>query len=85
MSHSQAIEAPTRPESRPALAAAGIEPLLSLDDLAAALSCSRRAVERLRSAGKLPAPDLKIGRCPRWKPETLRRWIDSQARKGVAR
>ncbi len=62
---------PTRPE-----APARIEPMMSLDDLAAALNCSRRAVERLKSAGKLPPPDLKIGRMPRWRPETFRRWVE---------
>ena len=31
---------------------------------------------RLRSAGGLPRPDMLIGRMPRWKPETIRRWIE---------
>jgi predicted DNA-binding transcriptional regulator AlpA len=37
---------------------------------------SRRTIERLRSAGRFPKPDLKIGKAPLWKPETIRRWID---------
>ena len=53
-----------------------IEPMLSIDDLAALLGCSRRLVERMRSAGKIPKPDIKIGKMPRWKPETIRRWIE---------
>lgn len=53
-----------------------IEPMLSIDDLAAILSCSRRLVERMRSAGKVPQPDIKIGKMPRWKPETIRRWLE---------
>jgi predicted DNA-binding transcriptional regulator AlpA len=53
-----------------------IEPLLSIDDLAAILSCSRRLIERMRSAGRLPKPDIKIGKMPRWRPETIRRWIE---------
>ena len=53
-----------------------IEPFLSIDDLATILRCSRRLVERMRSAGKVPKPDIKIGRMPRWKPETVRRWVD---------
>jgi predicted DNA-binding transcriptional regulator AlpA len=86
MIHPTPPEALPRHERRPTLAAAGLEPLLSLDDLAAALSCSRRAVERLRSAAKLPPPDLRIGRMPRWKPATVRAWIDAQANgRGVAR
>ena len=53
-----------------------IEPLLSVDDLARVLNGSRRTVERMRAAGKLPRPDLHIGKCPRWKPETIRQWIE---------
>ncbi|MDR3618222.1 MAG: helix-turn-helix domain-containing protein [Paludisphaera borealis] len=68
---------------KPATAEPGpaIEPLLSIDDVAAALSCSRRLVERMRSAGKLPRPDLHVGRMPRWKRETLVRWIAEGGRK----
>jgi hypothetical protein len=52
-----------------------IEPMLSIDDLAAILSCSRRLIERMRTAGRVPQPDLHVGRMPRWRPETIRRWI----------
>ena len=55
---------------------ASIEPMLHIDDLAALLSCSRRLVERMRSAGKIPKPDIHVGKCPRWKPATIRAWID---------
>ncbi len=55
---------------------ASIEPMLHIDDLAALLSCSRRLVERMRSAGKVPKPDIHVGRCPRWKPATIRAWIE---------
>src|SRR5262245_6296558 len=58
----------------------GIEPMLGIDDLATLLSCSRRLVERMRSAGKVPKPDIKIGKMPRWKPETIRRWIEDGGR-----
>jgi predicted DNA-binding transcriptional regulator AlpA len=54
-----------------------IEPLLGIDDLAAVLNCSRRLVERMRSAGRLPRPDLVIGgRTPRWRPQAIRTWIE---------
>ena len=53
-----------------------IEPMLSIDDLAAILRCSRRVVERLRSGGKVPKPDIKIGKMPRWKAATIRAWIE---------
>ncbi len=72
-----------QPESRPQgdfprgrTLPASIEPLLHIDDLAALLSCSRRLVERMRSAGKLPKPDIHVGKCPRWKPATIRAWIE---------
>ncbi len=53
-----------------------LEPLLSVDGLARILNGSRRTIERLRAAGKLPRPDLYLGKCPRWKPETIRAWIE---------
>ena len=49
---------------------------LRLDELAAALGISRRAIERERSAGRFPKPDLTIGRMPLWRPETITRWLE---------
>ncbi len=61
-----------------------IERLLwKFDDAIAALNVSRRTMERERSAGRFPPPDLYIGKRPMWKPETIREWIDAQSRKGV--
>jgi hypothetical protein len=34
----------------------------------------------MRSAGKLPRPDLHVGKLPRWKPESIRRWIEGGGR-----
>lgn len=65
-------EAP-RPEASPRLT-------LRLDDLAAALGVSRRAIERERSAGRFPTPDIVIGRMPLWRPETIRRWVEGGGR-----
>jgi predicted DNA-binding transcriptional regulator AlpA len=53
---------------------------LRLDEIAKALGISRRAVERMRSAGRLPRPDLTIGRMPLWRPETIRDWIERGGR-----
>ena len=50
---------------------------LRLDEVAAALGISRRSVERERSAGRFPKPDIQIGRAPLWKPETIRNWIEN--------
>jgi predicted DNA-binding transcriptional regulator AlpA len=59
-------------------AAADIEPLLRMADLTRVLNCSRRVVERMRAAGRLPKPDLVVGkRSPRWKAETIRTWIEN--------
>ena len=50
---------PARGPARPGRTLpASIEPMLHIDDLAALLSCSRRLVERMRSAGKVPKPDI---------------------------
>jgi hypothetical protein len=67
---------PVRLDDPPPGAGHIIEPLLGIDDLATVLKCSRRLVERMRSAGKVPKPDIKIGKMPRWKPETIRAWIE---------
>jgi hypothetical protein len=66
MSRPPRHEAPTGP----------LEPLMGIDDWARVLSASRRTVERLRAAGKLPKPDCHVGWMPRWQPSTVRRWIE---------
>jgi hypothetical protein len=72
----------TEPEPPPPLVkprlslVAAIGPLLTIKDIAAILKCSRRLVERMRSAGKLPQPDLHVGRMPRWQVESIQSWID---------
>ena len=64
-------DAPARPATRLAL---------RLDEVARALGVSRRAIERERSAGRFPKPDLTIGRMPLWRPETIARWIEGGGR-----
>ena len=54
---------------------------IRMADLARVLNCSRRVVERMRSAGRLPAPDLHIGKMPRWRPETIREWLEGGDRR----
>jgi len=60
--------------------ASAIEPLLKIEDLGRVLACDRRTVERLKSSARLPKPDLLIGsgcrQSPRWKPATIRAWIE---------
>ena len=73
---------PVRLADKPEAPGAGhiIEPMLSIHDLATLLSCSRRLVERMRSAGKVPKPDIKIGKMPRWKAATIRARIERGGR-----
>ena len=52
---------------------------LRIDEVAASLGVSRRAIERERSAGRFPQADLTIGKMPLWRPETLRSFVDKHA------
>jgi predicted DNA-binding transcriptional regulator AlpA len=52
---------------------------LRIDELAKALGVSRRAIERERSAGRFPDPDLSIGKMPLWCVESFREWMAQQA------
>jgi predicted DNA-binding transcriptional regulator AlpA len=59
-----------------------IEPLLNREALARTLSVSLRTLDRLQASGRLPKPDLVLGpRMPRWRNETIRRWLDDQSKK----
>ena len=53
---------------------------IRLDEVAALLGISRRVLERERSAGRFPRPDMTIGRMPLWKPETIRAWVEGGGR-----
>jgi hypothetical protein len=46
-----------------------------VDDLAERLGVSRRLIEKARSAGKIPPADLKLGRVPLWRVETIQAWL----------
>jgi hypothetical protein len=62
-----------RPESKPPVDRLA----LRIDELADALGVSRRALDRERSAGRLPKPDLHIGKMPLWRIETVHHWLAS--------
>ena len=55
-----------------------VEPLLKTDELAGFFNAGRRRVECIRSARILPRPDLFVGMMPRWKAETIRRWVEGR-------
>ena len=58
-------------------AAAGPVPrlLLRLDEVAGATGLDARTIQRERSAGRFPPPDVQLGKRPLWSPETVRAWI----------
>jgi predicted DNA-binding transcriptional regulator AlpA len=73
-----------QPKSAPAKPAPAALPLherltLRIDELADALGVSRRVIERERSAGRFPAPNLTIGKMPLWCVESIREWMEQQA------
>lgn len=63
-------------------ATAGPEPMLTIEGVAAFLSIGERTAWRWVRAGVLPRPDLRRGRVVRWFPETIRRWVARQRRRG---
>ncbi|MFI5454204.1 MAG: helix-turn-helix transcriptional regulator [Isosphaerales bacterium] len=63
----------------PPPAPTSVEPwrLVTVADWAAALQVSVPTVERLRSGGRIPPPDLYLGRrLPRWRVRTVRAWLE---------
>jgi Helix-turn-helix domain len=58
-----------------------IEPLATIATWAAALRVSVPTIERLRRAKRIPPADLTIGRLPRWKPSTIRNWVENGGQK----
>jgi hypothetical protein len=65
-------------ESMDRLSLAGVDVALGPNDLVTLLHRSRRDVDRMRSQGKLPREDFRLGRSPRWRPETIKSWFDRQ-------
>jgi predicted DNA-binding transcriptional regulator AlpA len=53
---------------------------LRLDEVAKALGVDRRSIERERSAGRFPKPDLQFRRMPLWRVETIRAWVERGGR-----
>jgi hypothetical protein len=77
-------EAIELPKSAPPAAQLDGRLAIRIDEVAKAIGVSRRVIERERSAGRFPTPDMFIGRMPMYRPETIRGWIDSGG-KGVPR
>lgn len=85
MSANPRPSAPAKP-GRGSEPADAIEPALTIDDVCAARNEGRRTGERERSAGLWPKPDFFVGtgsrKSPRWRPETIRRWLNEGAAPG---
>jgi predicted DNA-binding transcriptional regulator AlpA len=63
-------------DRRPEAASPAVERLAyRLDEVARALGVSRRLIERQRSAGQFPQPDVRIGRAALWTRQSLVEWI----------
>jgi hypothetical protein len=52
--------------------------LVGVDEICAAWRCSRRYIERARKRGQFPAPDVKLGRHPKWRVETINALVAGQ-------
>ena len=61
--------------SNPSLQSHPEKLVYGMSEVARVLSVCRRTVERERSAGRFPKPDLHIGKRPLWTKESLQRWI----------
>jgi len=62
------------------LMTSGVEALIARDDLAAILRVDTRTIDRMRSRGDLPKPDLHVSRSPRWTAARIRAWIEGGGR-----
>jgi hypothetical protein len=72
---------PPAPAVTRAPLAALIEPLIDRAALARILATSLHSLDRMAAAGKLPRPDLYLSvRQPRWRAESIRKWIDGGCR-----
>lgn len=61
----------------------GLPQLLDRTQVARILGVTLRSFDREKAAGRFPQPDCRTGkRSPRWKAETVARWIDAQGKKG---
>jgi len=48
--------------------------LVSVEQVSAMLTCSRRHVYRMSDAGRMPAP-VRLGNLVRWNREVIENWI----------
>jgi predicted DNA-binding transcriptional regulator AlpA len=60
----------------------GVRPtdLLDIQAVADLLGVQRETVEQTRWRGKMPDPDLYVGRSPAWRRRTIDQWIKETGR-----
>lgn len=56
-----------------------LECLITKADICVALSIGERMLAEWRSRGQFPAPDLHLGKLPRWRSSTFNAWLEAFA------
>ena len=69
------IKLPKSESSNPSQQSQPEKLVYGMTEVARVLSVCRRTIERERSAGRFPKPDLHIGKRPLWTRETIRSFI----------
>jgi predicted DNA-binding transcriptional regulator AlpA len=64
----------SKPHLRPVPAPIAV----SMRELPALTSLSARTIDRLRSAGRFPAPDKRVGRRCLWLTTTIHAWLEGR-------
>jgi hypothetical protein len=71
-----AVERLERADRRPPVEPMALRP----EDLEAAIGVDNRTIQRWRSSGKFPAPDIRHGHTLLWRVETVRAWLERGGR-----
>lgn len=58
----------------------GLDEVIEMAEIVAALKITRQYLRIMILTGKYPRPDMYIGRLPRWKSSTHNRWVSQQVR-----
>jgi predicted DNA-binding transcriptional regulator AlpA len=64
------------PHPTPAVGRLALRP----KDLETAIGVDERTIQRWRSSGKFPKPDIAIGRTLLWRVETINAWLERGGR-----
>ena len=67
-----------KPKKSPPLLPAGLDPLMSLDQVARALGVSKNTGWKMLSSGEFPKAETMIGQARRWRVSTVQKWINDR-------